>query len=329
METELDIPSSLLAPPNPDPVSLAKSQLGFMNMFALPLFQGIADIMPAMQYTVEELDRNLVLFEKQVQEAKAKEDPVRKRLLRDGTFSPRTMSFAADRDAQESPTPQAGTPIADSGTPSTLTDGKKTVEQEHQAPERTADPIEDMNVPSTTTTTTATTMTTAAAPEVQANGFIPSFSSVAHFAASDPFGTEEPTISDVQQATAGQQGQKRCSEVTEESAPGHYAPDCASQATSATTGKMPISPSTRGTSIVSGESVDRRTSIAKVTASAHDVPPATHDVGAAMNGSIGKSEGEMVRAVKKKSSRFRMNNFNFFRRNKTASPPVPTNDTLN
>lgn len=324
MEAELDIPSSLLAPPNPDPVSLAKSQLGFMNMFALPLFQGVADIMPAMQYTVDELDRNTALFERQVQEARAKEDPVRKRLLRDGTFSPRTMSFAAEPDNQGTSTPQAGTPIPDSGTPSTLTDGNKTVEQELPAPERTAELVEDaVNVPSTSPAAAE------AAPEVQANGFVPSFSSVAHFAASDPFGAEEPTVTEQAQAQP-QQGQKRCSGVTEDSTPGHCPPDCASQATSATTGKMPISPSTRGTSIVSGESVDRRTSIAKVTASSHDMTTPTHEV-SATNGSIGKSEGEMMRSVKKKSSRFRMNNFSFFRRNKTASPtpPVPTNEGVN
>ncbi|CRK30445.1 hypothetical protein BN1708_000961, partial [Verticillium longisporum] len=75
MENELEIQSSLLATPKKDLVSLAKAQLGFMNMFAIPLFQGVADIMPTMQYTVDELERNKVLFEGRVHEEQAKEDP--------------------------------------------------------------------------------------------------------------------------------------------------------------------------------------------------------------------------------------------------------------
>lgn len=55
MEGELQIQSSLMAPPKQDIASLAKSQLGFMNLFAIPLFQGVADIMPAMRHTVEKL----------------------------------------------------------------------------------------------------------------------------------------------------------------------------------------------------------------------------------------------------------------------------------
>ncbi|RSL87496.1 hypothetical protein CEP52_015502 [Fusarium oligoseptatum] len=70
MEGELGIPSSLMSPPKQDMTSLAKSQLGFMNLFATPLFQGVADIMPTMDYTVEELEMNKSLFELKLQQEK-------------------------------------------------------------------------------------------------------------------------------------------------------------------------------------------------------------------------------------------------------------------
>lgn len=79
MEDELEIRSSLMAAPKKDILSLSNAQLGFMNMFAIPLFQGVAEIMPGMEYTVGELHANIKLFEIKVQEEQAKESQVRTR----------------------------------------------------------------------------------------------------------------------------------------------------------------------------------------------------------------------------------------------------------
>lgn len=312
MESELDIASSLLAPPKKDLVSLAKAQLSFMNMFAIPLFQGVADVMPAMKYTVDELDRNKGLFEHRVQDEQAKEDPVRRRLLKDGTFSPRTMSFAVGPGAQESSTPQPGTPFAETTTPSTLTDRKKTDDQE--LPPAPPDP-----------TNKAAHVPESSKAHKEVNGFVPTFETVADFAASDPFHSRKRTNS----TQATQDARQRNSETTDGSTVGQCAGDGASQATSATTGKMPISPSTQGTSIVSRDSVERGVNAATILERKTSEPMSeaalqVHGSNCSGGGSLSKAEGAKV--VKKKSSRFRMNNFPFFRRNRGTTPPVPSSD---
>lgn len=317
MENELEITSSLMAPPKKDVISLAKAQLSFMNMFAIPLFQGVADIMPTMTYTVEELDRNKELFEQRIQDEQAKPDAIPRRLLKEGTFSPRTMSFAVPQDNQDSSNPSTGTALAEITTPSTLTDGNKTDEKELSPPP--ADPLaKPSHVPDT------------AEEYKEINGFVTNFDTVADFAASDPFQTRERSDS-MSEHVASRSAKQRSSETTEGSTVGHCSGgDWASQATSATTGKMPISPSTRGTSIVSKESGERPTSSLSPESKATtptpkgSLPVQTHSSNGS-NGSAGKVEGG--KSLKKKPSRFRMNNFPFFRRNKGQSPPLSASDT--
>ncbi|ODA82845.2 hypothetical protein RJ55_01354 [Drechmeria coniospora] len=72
MEDELEIKSSLMARPKKDSVSLGKAQLGFMDLFAIPLFQGVADVMPAMRYIVDELQKNKTFFKAMVELEKSK-----------------------------------------------------------------------------------------------------------------------------------------------------------------------------------------------------------------------------------------------------------------
>ncbi|KAL7269972.1 3',5'-cyclic-nucleotide phosphodiesterase [Rhizina undulata] len=67
MESTLGIPSSLVAPPVTDSVlALAKSQVGFMNIFALPLFQDVTEILPEMQFSVDELNANKNQWESKI-----------------------------------------------------------------------------------------------------------------------------------------------------------------------------------------------------------------------------------------------------------------------
>ncbi|RPB27742.1 HD-domain/PDEase-like protein [Terfezia boudieri ATCC MYA-4762] len=60
MEKDLGIPSSLVAAPMMGNIlALAKSQTGFMDLFAIPLFKSCAEVMPALRFTVEELTLNI------------------------------------------------------------------------------------------------------------------------------------------------------------------------------------------------------------------------------------------------------------------------------
>lgn len=328
MESELQIPTSLMAPPAQDMASLAKAQLGFMNLFAIPLFQGVADIMPAMKYTVDELEANKSLFEEKINEEKAKQrpdDPVRKRLLKEGTFSPRTMSFAAGmEETSKEPAVLNSTKLSmtlgdmaeeQGTTPASLVDGEAREEKALEPPP-SRPTMKPAHVP----------LTSEEYKEV--NGKISSFDAVRQLANSDPFNaTGQSSGSDGYSSTIQQR--QRSSETTEGSASGGFGGDWASQATSAATGKMPKSPSTKGTSIVSKDSSGRPTSAPGPGHTQRSTPESsrTFKAGAqgpsSSTGSLGKAEGKDLR---KKPSRFRMRDFSFFRRHKNSNSPAHTTD---
>ncbi|KAF2816458.1 HD-domain/PDEase-like protein [Mytilinidion resinicola] len=72
MEQELDMPSCLFGGP---PVlnnltKMAESQIGFMNIFARPLFEAVADILPAMQFSVDEILTNKAIWEVKIEQEK-------------------------------------------------------------------------------------------------------------------------------------------------------------------------------------------------------------------------------------------------------------------
>ncbi|PNY26133.1 Phosphodiesterase [Tolypocladium capitatum] len=339
MEDELEIKSSLMAPPKKDIMSLANAQLGFMNMFAIPLFQGVADIMPAMRYTVEELDINKSLFERKVQEQKANQprtDADRIRLHREGTFSPKTRSFVVEAsDDDKSPTPQAS--------------NAETLTGRGEAPQVPADVDRRDEQPSSPPSGDALAKqlpTPHALGDYEYNGVNgvngasspSSFDAVRELADSDPFNCRARGDSGADSKMSMPSGrQQRCSETTEGSASGAFAGDWQSQATSVATGKAALSPSTQGTSIVSNESMERTVSapgpdMSPPRAGNNGCPAAAHrqeglgDDERAWAGSMGRAEGK---SLKKRPSRFRMKDFSFFRRNKGTSPPLPAADTTN
>lgn len=333
MEGELEIQSSLLAPPKKDLVSLARAQLSFMNLFAIPLFQGVADIMPAMQYTVDELDVNKGLFERKIEEEKAKQpkdDPTKRRLMREGTFSPRTRSFVvqAEGDVKTS-VPEASvirSPEAslheegEAGTPGVLVDGE-TRAQDELSPRPSHPTMKPAHIPNTSED------------YKEVNGGISTYDAAREFSSSDPFRSRSQGDS-YPESKSAPSGKQRCSETTEGSVAGTFSGDWASQATSATTGKMPMSPSTRGTSIVSGGSTEQASGVPGISvdsASIKDSPgsakydsPSVDDETISNSGSVGKAEGKPLR---KKPSRFRMKDFPFFRRHKGSSSPFPAADS--
>ncbi|KAI1078422.1 HD-domain/PDEase-like protein [Whalleya microplaca] len=294
METEIGIVSSLIAPPKKDFMSLATAQLGFMNMFAIPLFQGVADVLPAMRYTVDELEANKVLFETTLEEIPEMEEERRKRLT-EGMMSPRSLSLAVQ------PAEIRGSSI-DTTKCDLIPENHAEIKKASSSPPD--QPSHIPNIPGL---------------YKEINGISPGFDSMADFTASDPF-----NVNDHDNRFIGHNGKQRSSETTDGSnsvPPG----DWQSQATSATTGKMPISPSTQGTSIVSQESIERG-AVPPTAATAPDpfgvvTPIAGHEP---VN-SEEDSNGNTLRpdnTLKKKTSRFRMNVSGFFRRNKGAGSPV-------
>jgi hypothetical protein len=339
MEGELQIASSLMAPPKKDIESLVKAQLSFMNLFAIPLFQGVADIMPAMRYTVEELEINKDRFERMVEEEKTKtrmDDPARRRLLKEGTFSPRTMSFAVGmEDNGKESTSQSddnqrrlteGISEVLAETPPALVDGRDRDEEALDPP-----PSHPVRKPAH--------IPQSQGEHKEVNGNISTFDAVRQLANSDPFNAHGQGNPGRMEDNPLVLGRQRCSETTEGSTSACLTGDWASQATSAT-GKMPMSPSTKGTSIVSKESAERPTSAPGPGAydgtrvlTQHRTPTANkpgHDrdyEGSSSTGShsLGKAEGK---ALRKKPSRFRIREFpSFFRRHKGSSPHCQTADS--
>lgn len=342
MENELKIQSSLLAQPNKDAASLARAQLGFMNMFAIPLFQGVADVMPGMQYTVDELELNRELFEQKISDDRektdllSKSDPTRKRLLHEGTFSPRTMSFAAeagaenkDKDsiAQDGEPLQALAKLTESlGETPTTEDPQEILPEQMDkrdsqlSPPRTTPTMKPSHVPSTNDDDYK-----------EVNGAVSPFDAVRELANSDPFRTKHESKDSGLDSSASPYSGARRSETTEGSASGQMG-DWASQATSTTTGKMPLSPSTQGTSLVSSESMERqgcsltgvRLAPSGQNSSSNTTmrkEPSHTDGDSNSTASIGKADGK---ALKKKPSRFRMKDFPFFRKHHKSSSPTPS-----
>ncbi|KAF5717795.1 high affinity 3',5'-cyclic-nucleotide phosphodiesterase [Fusarium globosum] len=319
MESELSIPSSLMTPPKQDMTSLAKGQLGFMNLFATPLFQGVADIMPAMQYTVDELEMNKSLFELKLQQEKEKQpldDPIRRRLLKEGTFSPRTMSFAVPQE-EEKEEKRDMTPLFEALDRGSDTTPVGNGELPMPRPER-----DDLSPADSQRTMGPSATNGVAGDHRGSNGSASTFDAVRELANSDPFRTQ----------TRRDSAKQRSSETTDGSVSGACSGDWASQATSATTGKMPMSPSTRGTSIVSGDSTEHAVGIPKInvdSASLKDSSGTLHQDGSPIDdetrsdasttgGSIGRAEGKSLR---KKTSRFRIKDLPFFRRHKGTNSP--------
>lgn len=332
MESELGIKSSLVAEPKRDLLSLSNAQLGFMNMFAIPLFQGVADIMPSLKYAVDELELNRQIFEQKVHDEKlrqANDEIERRKLLREGTFSPKTRSWVAE-EGEDSTQGVVATPQRTEGSDSTVIQASEVSSSEQLEPAEESsgdaaaagqdmrDTVRNFYNPSQSEDDVYRHL----------NGTSSAFDAVRDFADSDPFHTRPRDDSGADgKATAS--ARQRCSETTEGSVSGAFTGDWTSQATSAT-GKANLSPSTQGTSIVSNDSMDHTLGLPSFNVSppgtqsappqSREGPPEDASESISNSGSIGKAEGKSLR---KKTSRFRMKDFPFFRRNKGSSPSSP------
>jgi 3',5'-cyclic-nucleotide phosphodiesterase len=374
MEKDLGIPSALFAAPVRETVELGKSQLSFMNMFAIPLFQGVTDIMPAMEFCVEELHRNKSRWELKIREEqeRPRTDSFDSRMM-DGMFSPRSMSLATPSDASHQKTngllpnlgPETDLRIRLLNKKSPFATQNGTLEEEDQGhdqsmPEHTTESIvtnESAPPSSSEVTPEANSRRSAKPSHLQLSHGTYSASALFDHPSQDQYtvvngephvnGVEIPPslVTDAVVMPPSQEPRKphsapdkqRSSDTTEgsNSATG----DWTSQATSATTNKMPLSPSTQGTSITSQESLEMGASDQTPTstspiANAESQTPTTRE---SMEGSHMSMSPELkgiplmetVRNLKKKPSRFRMNSLNFWKRSKSSSPPKDPSWTPN
>ncbi|KAH8663640.1 hypothetical protein BGZ60DRAFT_379489 [Tricladium varicosporioides] len=364
MEQDLGIPSALFAAPVREIIELGKSQIGFMNMFAIPLFQGVTDVMPGMGFCVEELQRNKSAWEVKIAEEQARarqnsEDSA----MTDGMFSPRTMSVATPSDAAHQKTGSAP------GLPSDAEHKIKALLQKNTFTPQNgvlaeADEPHHQSLPEISTGEGM--LAEVLSPKVEeptGNGISQLQISFATGSAPGPLDgpakdihvlgnggahangvTVKPSLvtdadlvetpTEVEKPQTAEKG--RSSDGTEASS--SAGGDWASQATSATTGKMPLSPSTQGTSITSRDS-NEKSSLGRTPTNGSPVAGAYEgqevrrsDMGEGASSTDPQQEGkgtvvmEKVRNLKKKPSRFRMGQLNFWKRSKSASPPVPVPD---
>ncbi|KAF2021772.1 HD-domain/PDEase-like protein [Aaosphaeria arxii CBS 175.79] len=105
MEAELQIASCLFGGPpvRDDLIKLGESQIGFMNIFAGPLFEAVADILPAMHYAVDEISLNKATWEMKMDAEKDRRKKKNPRLAL-GLFP---STFSTD----PTPSPHSGPPL--------------------------------------------------------------------------------------------------------------------------------------------------------------------------------------------------------------------------
>ncbi|KAI1267357.1 HD-domain/PDEase-like protein [Xylariaceae sp. FL1019] len=289
MENQIGIPSSLISPPKKDFMSLAQAQLGFVNLFAIPLFQGVVGILPQLQYTVRELQKNIRHFEAALEHIPTLVDD-QKIVFTQQPFKPESMKLVPVL-IEETRCSSTETAMAD-----TVPVPENHAEMKHAGSSPPNQPTQVPNIPG---------------PYKEANGITTYYEDTVDFATSDPFHTHE---------------HQRCSDTTEGGSSSRFGADWQSQATSATTSKMPLSPSTQGTSIVSQDSLERPASDPTTVTTAPDssstsTPIANVD---STTQSEEESNGHTLKpdgTLKKKTSRFRMNVSTFFRRNRGIGSP--------
>ena len=100
MEMELGIPTQLFGgPPVRDNlVKMGESQIGFINVFARPLFENIAKLLPGMVFAVDTIVENEKVWQVRIKEEKEMQERgiVRNETFESGLLSPRSGSPARD-----------------------------------------------------------------------------------------------------------------------------------------------------------------------------------------------------------------------------------------
>ncbi|KAF2225178.1 hypothetical protein BDZ85DRAFT_195148 [Elsinoe ampelina] len=138
MEKELNLPTCLFGgPPDPnDFLKLAESQLGFMNIFARPLFEGVSAVLPEMRFTLAELSTNKAIWQERIEAENS-----RKMSFARGPLSPLSRSTATPSetdsiDQRERLSPNPGESDSNSTLGATAKDRSRSgISLTHQASE--------------------------------------------------------------------------------------------------------------------------------------------------------------------------------------------------
>ncbi|ATZ52298.1 Bcpde2 [Botrytis cinerea B05.10] len=351
MEQDLGIPTALYAAPVREVIELGKSQIGFMNMFAIPLFGGVTDVMPGMAFCVEELERNKAAWESRIaleQERMRQEDGFLglPDSMHSGMRSPRTMSVAQpsqDESASQDVASRLGEPSnirvqamlnkgpfrqnSNDESPKGTRQGTIELPQSATLPDRRSSKPSYLQLSYATASAPGLLDHSSQDVEIFANGdrqingvlVQPSLST-------DVVVVDPPTPREFISPN------QRISETTTEGSNSGSAGEWSAGA--ATNNKSPFSPSTQATSFASEDSNNDRAvtpthASPLINSSSHSsagydksnhstndgssLPEASSDL---------KVLAETGRNLKKKPSRFRMNGLHFWKR-KNGNPPMP------
>lgn len=118
MEKEVGMETALFGgPPELGNIyKLATGQIGFMSIFALPLFEGISDLLPQLQFTADHIRLNQTQWQKHANDELRKQGlPVEER--EESAISPRSQSPPAKGDDEESTPKAAMEPVEPVDTP--------------------------------------------------------------------------------------------------------------------------------------------------------------------------------------------------------------------
>jgi hypothetical protein len=104
MEKELNLPTCLFGgpPDREDLVKLAESQIGFMSIFAGPLFEGIAAILPAMGFASAEIESNRTVWEDKIHAEKLRRGSIMASPAPQPSPLVRTALSVPEEDSEES-----------------------------------------------------------------------------------------------------------------------------------------------------------------------------------------------------------------------------------
>ncbi|KAI4715514.1 HD-domain/PDEase-like protein [Aureobasidium sp. EXF-10727] len=104
MEKELNLPTCLFGgpPDREDLVKLAESQIGFMSIFAGPLFEGITAILPAMGFSTVEIESNRTVWEDKIHAEKLRRGSVLASPTAQPSPLPRTPLSVPEEESEDS-----------------------------------------------------------------------------------------------------------------------------------------------------------------------------------------------------------------------------------
>ncbi|KAI9876040.1 MAG: 3',5'-cyclic-nucleotide phosphodiesterase [Pleopsidium flavum] len=120
MEKDYGIPTALFGGPPElgSLIKLANSQIGFMNIFARPLFEAVTDVFPAMQFTVDEILANKAVWEGKIE--KEKQKGKEKELAKGGTLRLPLEGFHSPRSGSPIRPPQQQREVSQEGVVPTI-----------------------------------------------------------------------------------------------------------------------------------------------------------------------------------------------------------------